>query len=179
MSVLCGFDGWTPSKWGPEHEQDHTPFLWFNDNAEDAAGFYLSVFPEAKKLGELPANDVPQRWPRAVALAAFSYCVACKDQAEIDRYWDKLLEVASPWPAAGWRPPRRSNGERRRSQSLKGSPTTEPPAAIVKYRSSNVRSVYRRMPTMREYSKHRVHAHISDRGPLISENSKVVRQALA
>ena len=28
-----------------------TPFLWFNDNAEDAAEFYLSVFPEAKKLG--------------------------------------------------------------------------------------------------------------------------------
>ncbi len=25
-----------------------TPFLWFNDNAEDAAEFYLSVFPEAK-----------------------------------------------------------------------------------------------------------------------------------
>jgi predicted 3-demethylubiquinone-9 3-methyltransferase (glyoxalase superfamily) len=28
-----------------------TPFLWFNDNAEDAAEFYPSVFPEAKKLG--------------------------------------------------------------------------------------------------------------------------------
>jgi len=35
-----------------------TPFLWFNDNAEDAAEFYLSVFPQAKKLGELRSNGV-------------------------------------------------------------------------------------------------------------------------
>ena len=35
-----------------------TPFLWFNDNAEDAAEFYLSVFPEAKKVGELPIHDL-------------------------------------------------------------------------------------------------------------------------
>ena len=35
-----------------------TPFLWFNDNAEDAAEFYLSVFPEAKKMGELRSSGV-------------------------------------------------------------------------------------------------------------------------
>ena len=35
-----------------------TPFLWFNDNAEDAAEFYLSVFPEAKKVGELRSSGV-------------------------------------------------------------------------------------------------------------------------
>ena len=29
------------------------PFLWFNDNAEEAAAFYLSVFPHARKLNEL------------------------------------------------------------------------------------------------------------------------------
>ena len=39
-----------------------TPFLWFNDNAEDAAEFYLSVFPEAKKLGELRSSGVGP-WP--------------------------------------------------------------------------------------------------------------------
>ena len=91
-----------------------TPFLWFNDNAEDAAEFYLSVFQEAKKVGELRSSGVGP-WPAgkiatitielmgqqmtflnggpAQALTpAFSYSVACKDQAEIDRYWDKLLE---------------------------------------------------------------------------------------
>ena len=39
-----------------------TPFLWFNDNAEDAAEFYLSVFPEAKKVGELRSSGVGP-WP--------------------------------------------------------------------------------------------------------------------
>jgi len=100
-----------------------TPFLWFNDNAEDAAEFYLSVFPEAKKLGELRSSGVGP-WPAgkiatiaielmgqqmtflnggsAQALTpAFSYSVACKDQAEIDRYWDKLLEGGKPM-ACGW-----------------------------------------------------------------------------
>ena len=100
-----------------------TPFLWFNDNAEDAAEFYLSVFPEAKKVGELRSSGVGP-WPAgkiatitielmgqqmtflnggpAQALTpAFSYSVACKDQAEIDRYWDKLLEGGKPM-ACGW-----------------------------------------------------------------------------
>jgi len=39
-----------------------TPFLWFNDNAENAAEFYLSVFPKAKKLGELRSSGVGP-WP--------------------------------------------------------------------------------------------------------------------
>ena len=100
-----------------------TPFLWFNDNAEDAAEFYLSVFPQAKKLGELRSSGVGP-WPTgkiatitielmgqqmtflnggpAHALTpAFSYSVACKDQAEIDFYWDKLLEGGKPM-ACGW-----------------------------------------------------------------------------
>ena len=38
------------------------PFLWFNDNAEDAAEFYLSVFPAAKKVDELRSSGVGP-WP--------------------------------------------------------------------------------------------------------------------
>lgn len=30
-----------------------SPFLWFNDNAEKAAEFYLGVFPHARKVEEL------------------------------------------------------------------------------------------------------------------------------
>ena len=100
-----------------------TPFLWFNDNAEDAAAFYLSVFPEAKKVGELRSSGIGP-WPAGkiatitielmgqrmtflnggpgqALTPAFSYSVACKDQAEIDRYWDKLLEGGKPM-ACGW-----------------------------------------------------------------------------
>src|SRR3954447_10215489 len=95
-----------------------TPFLWFNDNAEDAAEFYLSVFPEAKKVMELRSSGVGP-WPAgkiatiAIELMgqqmtflnggpphtltpALSHSVACKDQAESDRYWDKLLEGDMP-----------------------------------------------------------------------------------
>ncbi len=98
-----------------------TPFLWFNDNAEDAAEFYLSVFPEAKKVGELrgvgpwPAGKIAtitielmglqmtslNGGPAQALTPAFSYSVACKDQAEIDGYRDKVLEGGTPM-ACGW-----------------------------------------------------------------------------
>ncbi|MDX2152561.1 MAG: VOC family protein [Bryobacteraceae bacterium] len=101
-----------------------TPFLWFNDNAEEAAQFYLSVFPKASKVSELRSSGVGP-WPEgqiatitielmgqqmtfmnggpAHALTpAFSFSVACKDQAELDRYWDKLLEGGGKPMACGW-----------------------------------------------------------------------------
>jgi 3-demethylubiquinone-9 3-methyltransferase len=54
---FCGFgDGYYRN--GGQSMNKITPFLWFNDNAEDAAEFYLSVFPEAKKVGELRSSGV-------------------------------------------------------------------------------------------------------------------------
>lgn len=101
-----------------------TPFLWFNDNAGEAADFYLSVFPGAKKLAEMRSKGVGP-WPEgAIATVqiellgqpmiflnggpayqltpAFSYSLACKDQAEIDFYWDKLLAGGGKPMACGW-----------------------------------------------------------------------------
>ena len=100
-----------------------TPFLWFTGRAYESVEFYLSVFPESKKLGELRSNGVGP-WPAgkiatitielmgqpmiflnggpAQALTpAFSYTVACQDQAELDLYWHKLLEGGKPM-ACGW-----------------------------------------------------------------------------
>ena len=34
-----------------------TPFLWFDANAEDAASFYMSVFPNSRKLNELRVTE--------------------------------------------------------------------------------------------------------------------------
>jgi predicted 3-demethylubiquinone-9 3-methyltransferase (glyoxalase superfamily) len=100
-----------------------TPFLWFNDNAEQAAEFYLSVFPESKQLAELRSNGVGP-WPAGELATitielmgqpvtflnggpghpltdAFSFTIACKDQAEIDRYWTALTEGGQEI-ACGW-----------------------------------------------------------------------------
>src|ERR1700722_15109694 len=94
-----------------------TPFLWFDNNAEDAANFYLSIFPDAKKVDELRSNGVGP-WPEgALALItielmgqrmtflnggpayklneAFSLFISCDTQAEIDRYWDALQQGGS------------------------------------------------------------------------------------
>lgn len=100
-----------------------TPFLWFNDNAEEAAEFYLSVFPQSRKLAELRSSGVgplPEGKILTISIElmgqemtflnggpawsltpAFSYSVACRDQEELDHYWNKLLDGGSPM-ACGW-----------------------------------------------------------------------------
>jgi predicted 3-demethylubiquinone-9 3-methyltransferase (glyoxalase superfamily) len=89
-----------------------TPFLWFNNNAEDAANFYLTVFPNSRKLNELRvteagpgpvgsllAIDIELNGQQVTFLdggpahqlsEAFSFTVECETQAEIDSYWKKL-----------------------------------------------------------------------------------------
>ena len=91
-----------------------TPFLWFNANAEDAANFYISVFPNSRKLNELRVTEAgPGPVGSLLALdleidgqqvtflnggpaqqlsEAFSFTVRCETQAEIDSYWAKLTD---------------------------------------------------------------------------------------
>ncbi len=98
-----------------------TPFLWFNNEAEDAANFYFSIFPDAKKTDELrwgPGGQAPEGslltisielagqemtfmngGPSQKLTEAFSFSLACRDQAEIDDYWEKL--EGTPL-ACGW-----------------------------------------------------------------------------
>ena len=86
------------------------PFLWFNDNAEEAAEFYLSVFPHARRIDELRSKGVGP-WPVGEIATitielegqemvflnggpahqlnpAFSFFVRCDSQEEIVRYRD-------------------------------------------------------------------------------------------
>ena len=91
-----------------------TPFLWFNANAEDAAEFYLSVFPNSKKLRELRVTEAGpgpvgslltidielegqqvtfiNGGPAHQLTEAFSFSVVCDSQEEIDSYWAVLGE---------------------------------------------------------------------------------------
>ena len=94
------------------------PFLWFDDQAEDAAKFYTSIFPDsgivqvtrypdgriltvAFRLGEqgfVALNGGPQ-FPFTEAV---SFVVECADQAEIDAYWDKLSSGGGKPVQCGW-----------------------------------------------------------------------------
>lgn len=100
--------------------QKITPNLWFNGNAREAVDFYLSVFPKSKVIsttyypksanegladfqlelaGKVLTIDFElegmcftaiNAGPEFKFTEAVSFLVACKDQDEIDYYWDKL-----------------------------------------------------------------------------------------
>ena len=104
-------------------QQQITPFLWFNDNAEEAVNFYVSIFKDAKILevarygdaGPGPKGSVMTMkfrlnglefvalngGPHYTFTHAVSFVVNCKDQAEVDHYWDKLVEGGKP-VQCGW-----------------------------------------------------------------------------
>src|SRR5436309_2548286 len=93
-----------------------TPFLWFNDNAEQAVKFYKSIFKKTKigkvarysaaaekaagrPRGSVMTIEFELGGQRFIALnggpdfkfnEAVSFVVSCKTQKEIDWYWKKL-----------------------------------------------------------------------------------------
>jgi len=101
-----------------------TPFLWLEKQAEEAMNFYLSVFSNARTLGldrwgpgapfpegsvlmarvEIEGQEIDlfNGGPEEKLTHAFSFSVACKDQAEIDYYWDRLTADGGTEVACGW-----------------------------------------------------------------------------
>ena len=93
------------------------PCLWFDGQAEEAMGFYVSVFPNSKilKVARLPdgaALTVEAELDGARFLAlnggpqfppseAVSFVVPCADQGEVDHYWGLLVEGGQP-SQCGW-----------------------------------------------------------------------------
>jgi predicted 3-demethylubiquinone-9 3-methyltransferase (glyoxalase superfamily) len=89
-----------------------TPFLWFDDNAEEAVKFYVSVFKNSKigkvarygKAGPGPEGTVMtaefelegQKFialnagPKFKFTEAISFVVNCETQKEVDEFWEKL-----------------------------------------------------------------------------------------
>ena len=97
-----------------------SPFLWFEERAEEAAVFYVSLFPDSKVVsvstvaaGPAKGNAVVEfelSGQRITALdggpmfkltPAVSFVVSCESQEEIDRYWDSLSEGGTPG-VCGW-----------------------------------------------------------------------------
>ena len=104
--------------------QKITPFLWYSTQAEEAAAFYASIFPDSpvERVVTLPSES-PSGPPGSVKVVDFvlfgqsfvamtagpldpfnhavSFVVNCENQGEIDRYWDALLEGGTP-EQCGW-----------------------------------------------------------------------------
>ena len=94
-----------------------TPFLWFNNNAEDAMTFYASVFPRTKvhsvqrahgKVVSVEFEIEGQRFmglnggPDFPFTEAVSFLVACETQAEIDQLWSALTSGGGTPGRCGW-----------------------------------------------------------------------------
>jgi len=101
------------------------PHLWYAKEAEEAARFYASIFPDSRvnRVSSL-LSDSPSGPPGSVKVVDFtlfgqrfqamsagphhefndaiSMVVLCDDQRELDRYWDALLEGGGKSQACGW-----------------------------------------------------------------------------
>lgn len=104
-----------------------TPFLWFENKAEEAANSYVSIFPNSKigataRYSDEGANasGMPKGSVMTIAFEldgqkftalnggphfkfteAISFMVNCETQAEVDHYWNKLSEGGQPH-RCGW-----------------------------------------------------------------------------
>lgn len=98
--------------------QKISPFLWFDDQAEEAAKFYISVFKNAKITGTMPGPDgkvmgvsfeldgvgfiALNGGPQFKFNEAVSFYVTCKDQEEVDYFWNKLTADGGEESRCGW-----------------------------------------------------------------------------
>jgi predicted 3-demethylubiquinone-9 3-methyltransferase (glyoxalase superfamily) len=105
--------------------RDVVPFLWFAGEAEEAAAFHATLFPDSRvdrvvamasdspsglagsvKVVEFTLRGRPLRAMSAAGAEplnhAVSFVVDCADQAEVDRCWDATLAAGGTPEACGW-----------------------------------------------------------------------------
>jgi predicted 3-demethylubiquinone-9 3-methyltransferase (glyoxalase superfamily) len=100
-----------------------TVFLWFDGQAEEAANFYTSLFPNSKITDVARYNEAGPGEPGSVMTVAFeldgrkfvglnggpeftfneaiSFAINCETQEEVDEYWERLGEGGEHGPC-GW-----------------------------------------------------------------------------
>jgi predicted 3-demethylubiquinone-9 3-methyltransferase (glyoxalase superfamily) len=99
------------------------PNLWFDDQAEQAAEFYTSVFKDSQIVSVLHYPESSDRagtvltveWelngqrfvginggPQFKFDEAVSFSITCEDQEEVDYYWEKLTEGGGKESQCGW-----------------------------------------------------------------------------
>ncbi|MEU9350352.1 VOC family protein [Streptomyces griseoloalbus] len=101
-----------------------TTCLWFDGQAEEAANFYVSLFEDSSlgrivrytesgpgAAGSVLTVEFAANGQKFVALnggpefkfsEAISFQIDCADQAEIDHYWEKLVEGGGEHGPCGW-----------------------------------------------------------------------------
>ena len=101
-----------------------TPFMWFTDQAEEAANLYTSLFKNSKihSIARYPENSPGQAGtvmtvsfeldgqeftalnggPLFPFNESISYVVQCEDQAEVDKYWNGLTADGGVEVQCGW-----------------------------------------------------------------------------
>lgn len=102
-----------------------SPHLWYTENADEAAAFYASIFPDSRVVSVTALEaDNPSGPAGSVKVVEFVLCgqtflaisagphdpfndaislhVTCEDQAELDRYWNALIEGGGTPVACGW-----------------------------------------------------------------------------
>lgn len=104
--------------------QKITPFLWFDNQAEDAAKFYASIFKNSKVGAITRYGEAGPGTPGSVLTVEFeldglsfvglnggphfkfneaiSMQIACETQEEVDRLWSKLTEDGGQPGQCGW-----------------------------------------------------------------------------
>ena len=104
--------------------QKITPFLWYDNQAEEAANFYVSIFKNSKvgsvvrygDAGPGPEGTVMivsfqlagqeftalNGGPRFKFTEAISFVVNCETQEEIDHFWEKLTADGGQESMCGW-----------------------------------------------------------------------------
>jgi predicted 3-demethylubiquinone-9 3-methyltransferase (glyoxalase superfamily) len=93
-------------------------YLWFDDNAEEAISFYISIFSNSKMLSTMPGPDgkllgasfqlegqefmAMNGGPMFKFNEAISLYVDCETQEEVDALWNKLLADGGQESMCGW-----------------------------------------------------------------------------
>jgi predicted 3-demethylubiquinone-9 3-methyltransferase (glyoxalase superfamily) len=102
-----------------------TPYLWFDGNAEEAANFYVRLFPESRidRVIRSPADNPSTSKGEVIVVEftlggrsfaginggpqfrlteAVSFAIECADQSEVDRYWELLIADGGEAGNCGW-----------------------------------------------------------------------------
>lgn len=104
--------------------QKITPFLWFDNNAQEAVAFYKSVFKDSVVLDENTINAEGSPGPSEVTVISFelfglqmtamnggpmfkfnesiSFVIDCDGQDEVDYYWNALTADGGEESMCGW-----------------------------------------------------------------------------